>query len=120
MGALALSAAGVSKTVTADLYVNKLMQYIYVQVERAFKMYFTGQKVNIGKFSRDNTEALVADYVENTKKLSERRWKQILERCGSTPVAENEHVESVPRACMDERRRALYVPSSPTKGSDEE
>ena len=69
MGALALSAAGVSKTVTADLYVNKLMQYIYVQVECAFKMYFTSQKVNIGKFSRDNTEALVADYVENTKKM---------------------------------------------------
>ena len=34
----------------------------------AFKMYFTGQKVNIGKFSHDNTEALVADYVKNTKK----------------------------------------------------
>jgi hypothetical protein len=31
-------------------------------------MFFTGQKVNIGQFSRDNTETLVGDYVENTKK----------------------------------------------------
>jgi hypothetical protein len=80
-----------------------------VQVERAFKMYFTGEKVSLGQFSRDNTENLVADYVENTKKLSERRWKRIMERCGAE--AENEAVVSVP--CMDERRRTLYIPSSP-------
>jgi hypothetical protein len=34
-------------------------------------MFFTGEKVNIGQFSRDNTEKLVGDYVENTKKLSD-------------------------------------------------
>jgi hypothetical protein len=83
-------------------------------------MFFTGCRVKTGHFSRDNTEALVSDYVENTKKLSERRWNRILERCGAVPVAENEPcMESV---CMDERRRVLYVPSSPapSKGSDEE
>jgi len=82
-------------------------------------MFFTGQKINIGQFSRDNTEALVGDYIENTKKLSERRWKQILQRCGA--VTQNEPVAaSVPS--MDERRRVLYIPSSPapSMGPDEE
>lgn len=79
-------------------------------------MFFTGHKVNIGQFSRDNTETLVGDYMENTKKLSGRRWKQIMERCGA--VAETEApVESVPS--MDERRRVLYVPSSPAPSQPE-
>ena len=73
-------------------------------------MFFTGKKVSIGQFSRDNTKTLVSDYVQNTKKLSERRWKRILERCGAVP--ENE--PGTPSApSMDERRRDLYVPSSP-------
>ena len=80
-------------------------------------MFFTGVKVNIGQFSRDNTETLVADYVENTKKLSERRWKQILERCGAE--VENEVVVSVPS--LDKQRRILYIPSSPSpRESDQE
>jgi hypothetical protein len=82
-------------------------------------MFFSGHKKFTGQFSRDKTEALVGDYVENTEKLSERRWNQILDRCGVE--SENESVESIP--CMDERRHALYVPSSPApsvKGSDEE
>ena len=82
-------------------------------------MFFTGHKVNIGQFSRDNTETLVGDYMENTKKLSERRWKRIMDRCGA--VCENEPlVERVPS--MDERQHVLYVPSSPvpSQGSDEE
>jgi len=79
------------------------------QVERAFKMFFTGVKVNIGQFSRDNTENLVSDYVENTKKLSERRWKQIMAHCGAE--VESEAAVMVP--CMDKERRTLYIPSSP-------
>jgi hypothetical protein len=79
-------------------------------------MFFTGHKVNIGQFSRENTKTLVTDYVQNTKKLSERRWKKILERCGAVQ-AENEPVENV--RCMDEERRILYVPSSPAGSSME-
>ena len=45
---------------------------ICVQVELAFKMFFTGHKVNIGQFSRHNTETLVGDYIENTKKTLEK------------------------------------------------
>jgi hypothetical protein len=78
-------------------------------------MFFTGYKLNIGQFSRDNTETLVRDYIENTKKLTERRWKRILERCGAE--VQNEPVESVP--CMDEKRRVLYVPSSPAPSNEE-
>jgi hypothetical protein len=80
-------------------------------------MFFTGRKQNIGQFSRDNTERLVGDYIENTKKLSERRWQRILEQCGAIGVVENEAVESVP--CMDEQRRTLYVPSSPPASGEE-
>lgn len=87
-----------------------------MQVERAFKMFLTGEKVNIGQFSRDNTEILVDDYVENTAKLSERRWKRIMDRCGG--AAENEPA-MVNISCMDERRRVLYVPSSPAASDDE-
>jgi hypothetical protein len=72
-------------------------------------MFLTGKKVNIGQFSRGNTETLVRDYVENTRKLSDRRWKQIMERCGTG--AETEPVVDVPS--MDDRRCVLYIPSSP-------
>ena len=78
-------------------------------------MFFTGQKANIGQFSRNNTKTLVNDYIVNTEKLSERRWKQIMERCGI--VAEREVVERVPS--MEERRRVLYVASSPAPSDDE-
>lgn len=84
-------------------------------------MFFTGQKVKIGQFSRDNTETLVGDYIENTKKLSKRRWQQILERCGAVVQVENGPTgmeSSIP--CMDEQRRVLYVPSSPAAPSNEE
>jgi len=81
-------------------------------------MFVTGQKVNIGQFSRNNTETLVGDYVKNTKKLSERRWQQILDGA----EVENEPVTVPSAPCMEERRRVLYIPSSPApmKGSDEE
>ena len=81
----------------------------YEQVERAFKMFFTGEKVNIGQFSRDKTENIVADYIENTEKLSEWRWKRILECCGVE--VETEVVANVP--CLDKRQHTLYIPSSP-------
>jgi hypothetical protein len=46
-------------------------------------MFFMGTKTNIGLFSHDNTERLVANYMENTKKLSKWHWKQILKSCGA-------------------------------------
>ena len=82
-------------------------------------MFTTGKKVNIGQFSRDNTETLVRDYVENTRKLSDRRWKQIMERCGTGTDVEPAAVDA---PSMDDRRRVLYIPSSPAplEGSDGE
>ena len=80
-------------------------------------MFLTGKKTSIGQFSRDNTESLIDDYLENTKKLSERRWNHILEQCGA--VSENEPVASgVPS--MDEQRRVLYIPSSPAPSEKED
>jgi hypothetical protein len=80
-------------------------------------MFFTGMKTNIGLFSCDNTKSLVADYMENTKKLSEWCWKQILKSCG----AEYEKDAVVPAPGMDEQCCTLYTPSSPAMMmSDEE
>ena len=84
------------------------MAYV-IQVERAFKMFFTGVKVNLGQFSRDNAEGLVTDYAQNTCHLSERRWRHILDACG---VDEGEQI-IVHTPCMDQQRRHLYIPSSP-------
>ena len=78
-------------------------------------MFLTGRKINVGQFSRDHIEVLVRDYMENTVKLTKRRWKKILERCGVD--VEKEPAASAPS--MDECRRILYVPSSPMRGSDD-
>ena len=72
-------------------------------------MFLTGEKLKIGQFSRDNTETLVSDYIENTRKLSDRRWKQIMERCGTGAEIE----PAVDVAGMDDQRHVLYIPSSP-------
>jgi hypothetical protein len=72
-------------------------------------MFCTGIKVYHGQFSHENTEQLVADYAENTQKLSQCRWRKILDACGAndseTPIT------STPQ--MDERHRTLYTASSP-------
>jgi hypothetical protein len=83
-------------------------------------MFFTGHKLKTGQFSRDNTEALVNDYIENTKKLTERRWNQILERCGAELAASENELGEKGVPCMDERRRVLYVPSSPAPDEEPE
>ena len=85
----------------------------YEQVEHAFKMFFTGEKNSIGQFSRDNMESLVADYIQNTSRLSDQRWNQIMDHCGLDNEGSSDLVEvSVP--CLDKGRRTLYIPSSPT------
>jgi hypothetical protein len=85
------------------------------QVERAFKMFLTGIKINVSQFSHDHIETLVSDYMENTAKLTEQHWKKILEHCGAD--VEKEPAASTPS--MDECCRILYTPSSPMRESDD-
>jgi hypothetical protein len=78
-------------------------------------MFFTGIRAFNGPFSRDNVERVTANYVENTKKLSKKRWTLILKACGADengkPIKEQTVVTTLG---MDEhRRRTLYIPSSP-------
>jgi hypothetical protein len=76
-------------------------------------MFYSGVKVqdNVGQFSREKTEGLVADYLVNTSKLSKRRWRRVLDACG---VDENETASVVASApSMNEGRRNLYNASSP-------
>ena len=111
MGALALSAAAVS--VARRLDIKQLNITSLPQVERAFKMFYSGLKLqdNVGQFSREKTEGLIADYMVNTSKLSKRRWRRVLDACG---VDENETASVVASApSMNEGRRTLYNASSP-------
>lgn len=113
MGALALSATAVSGARTWSLNIKQLNITSLPQVERAFKMFYSGVKVqdNVGQFSREKTEGLVADYLVNTSKLSKRRWRRVLDACG---VDENETASVVASApSMNEGRRNLYNASSP-------
>jgi len=73
----------------------------------------TGVQVNKGQFSRDIIGTLVGDYVYTATVLSERRWKNIKTLCGVHITEQKPDIYSIPM-----NRRALYVPSSPMKESD--
>ncbi|KAH9161474.1 hypothetical protein EDB89DRAFT_2157637 [Lactarius sanguifluus] len=47
-------------------------------IERAFSTFESGQQVQASPFSWDSHGSIVADYMKNLKKLSERRWKSLL------------------------------------------
>ncbi|KAI0003200.1 hypothetical protein BJV74DRAFT_793475 [Russula compacta] len=79
-------------------------------LERAFTAYHTGQKVPQKMFSRDNYGLTVDDYMDNIKKLMQRRWDMILDGLG---VLEMQPKEEIILTSLSENRRNLYVPSSP-------
>jgi hypothetical protein len=76
-------------------------------------MYASGKCVSVGKFSREKVGEMVNDYVANAARLSDRRWKRLIEMCGAV----NESIEDTyppPSApSMKNKRRALYSCSSP-------
>ncbi|KIJ62153.1 hypothetical protein HYDPIDRAFT_30702 [Hydnomerulius pinastri MD-312] len=87
-------------------------------IERAFKMHLTGKKVTPGQFSRENTVSIVDDYMTNAKKLTARRWKRILDRCGFKQRNTMEFA-SVATSTLEKNRRLLYTPSSPIASDNE-
>ncbi|KAF8500796.1 hypothetical protein F5888DRAFT_1801361 [Russula emetica] len=67
-------------------------------MECAFKMYHSGEHKDVGQFSRDN-----------------RRWTTILEKCGTHSDQSDDESAGPNAQSMQNSRRALYTPSSPTK-----
>ena len=74
-----------------------------------------GVQVNKGQFSRDIIGTLVRDYVYTATVLSEWQWKNIKTLCGVHITEQKPDIYSIPV-----NQRALYVPSSPMKESDNE
>ncbi|KAH9028283.1 hypothetical protein EDB85DRAFT_1892584 [Lactarius pseudohatsudake] len=81
-------------------------------IERAFSAFESGQKVRTRPFSRDGHGEVVADYMKNLKKLSERRWESMLIAYG---IVEEGQVQASPSkaSSLESMRHALYIPSSP-------
>jgi len=84
-------------------------------IERAFFMFSTGTRADMGQFSRDVVGSLVGEYLYLAGQLTNRRWDLIMDLCGElkdTPALMTHSVQV--------NRRALYEPSSSMKGSDVE
>ncbi|KAH9032128.1 hypothetical protein EDB85DRAFT_2145690 [Lactarius pseudohatsudake] len=83
-------------------------------IERAFSAFESGQKVRVSPFSRDSHGGIVADYMKNLKKLSERRWKSLLIAYGIMEAGQvRVQVSPSKASSLESMRHALYIPSSP-------
>ena len=80
-------------------------------------MYTTGVQVNQGQFSWDVVGTLVLEYANLASTLSKCRWKIIMKRCGAHSEEQKPTLKVHP-VRLD--RCTLYVPSSPTKASEDE
>jgi hypothetical protein len=116
VGAVGMAAAVVS----SQLFILFMRWTDILQVERAFLLFITGERAeisSIGNFSREKVGHMVDDYVENAKKLSDCRWGLIEESCGLKIQQEQPALLNGPQ--MQEKRRALYMPSSPMNSDGE-
>ena len=82
------------------------------QIEHGFLLYTTGLRVDRGQFSQDIVGTIVGEYADIALRLSDRRWNKIMKLCGT-------HCEEQ-KLSLKVNLRAMYEPSSPTKGSDDE
>ncbi|KII88932.1 hypothetical protein PLICRDRAFT_159882 [Plicaturopsis crispa FD-325 SS-3] len=103
-------------------YMNGALAMAAAAVERAFFMFHTGVRIKAGTFSRDNGAAdMVDDYMFTARKVTDSRWKQILDRCGLQVEEQKKAVFIAPS--LRNKRRELYIPRSspqPECGSDSE
>ena len=108
-GALAMAAAGVRTPALLVFWPDSLLSF---QIERAFKMYHTGERVNVGQFSREMVGHMIDDYGANAKALSDRRWSKIMEIVGQAQNVVKDQRPSPNAASMQQKRRILYIASS--------
>ncbi|KAF8496859.1 hypothetical protein F5888DRAFT_1634872 [Russula emetica] len=84
-------------------------------IERAFVMFATGTRTDVGQFSKDVVGTLVGDYLYLATRLTDRRWDLIAELCSGL----KEKSTSLTHAVQSQvNRRTLYEPSSSVRASD--
>ncbi|KAF8488710.1 hypothetical protein F5888DRAFT_1809460 [Russula emetica] len=84
-------------------------------IERAFVMFATGTRTDVGQFSKDVVGTLVGDYLYPATQLTDRRWDLIAELCSGL----KEKLTSLTHAVQSQvNRRTLYEPSSSVRASD--
>ncbi|KAJ7602025.1 hypothetical protein B0H17DRAFT_1342370 [Mycena rosella] len=97
---------------TADLPVGALAMAA-AAVERAYKMYTRGVRVNKPKdFSAINFGADVAGYVKAIRGFKASRWDAVLTAYGCG-VSEDDSLANIQSDSLDGVREQMYVPSSP-------
>jgi hypothetical protein len=76
-------------------------------------MYRTGERLDIGQFSRELVGEMIDDYVHCATIMSQRRWANLMDICGARDPEDRQPIPG--SSSMQQRRRTLYVPSSPAK-----
>jgi len=77
-------------------------------------MYHSGERKDVGQFSREKVGDMIDDYMVSASELSERRWTRIFEKCGAHGDDSEDEYAAPSAYTMQNSRRALYTPSSPT------
>ncbi|KAJ7902998.1 hypothetical protein B0H13DRAFT_2335433 [Mycena leptocephala] len=88
-------------------------------LERAFNQYITGTKVLNGSFSYERVGEYVEGFSKSAKKLEDWRWRKIMARCSARIQAQAGPLISA-SSSMNVNHGALFLGSSPTKGSDDD
>ncbi|KAL1663476.1 hypothetical protein GGF50DRAFT_115991 [Schizophyllum commune] len=93
-----------------------LIGLVGASVERAFAEYVryeNGKKheEDVKTFTKHRYHDVVYDYVDNAKRLSDRRWLEIYAQCQVRVVTK--HEPPAVNNSMSRKRRKLYIPSSP-------
>lgn len=109
-GAYAMAAAGVCVDLFLMFFSSSHMSF---QIELAFGMYHTGECVDVGQFSRELVGEIIDDYAHNAAIMSQRRWANLMDICGAPDPEDRQPIPG--SSSMQQRRRTLYVPSSPAK-----
>ena len=71
-------------------------------------MYLTGERVNVGQFSKDMVSLMIKDYVKNAEDLTDRRWSKIMTTIGAAQINESER-PTPSASSMEQKRQILYV-----------
>ncbi|KAL1740532.1 hypothetical protein HDZ31DRAFT_76822 [Schizophyllum fasciatum] len=95
-----------------------LIGLVGASVERAFAEYVrykNGKKheEDVKTFTKHRYHDVVYDYIDNAKRLSDRRWLEIYAHCQVRVVTEREPPPV--NNSMNRKRRKLYIPSSPIR-----
>ncbi|KAK7012552.1 hypothetical protein R3P38DRAFT_2790791 [Favolaschia claudopus] len=109
---LVVDAAGEESLDTSGLPVG-LLGMCAAAVERAYKMYVTGERVKPPDFSAANYGTAVAGFIQSILKFRRSRWDSILNQCGAQIEERASKSSANGPDSLDGLREHMYEPSSP-------